>query len=408
MATDPKKSLPPSSASTIAKTDIDRLLQTGLADFSLRELLGLLISSAGAAERNVYLQDTPADRSNGFYDRSLQIGSIPVDVRVPRTRNGDFRPQSLPAPYRRGYSEEVQSLLIGLLGSSRSINAAKDALQKMGLSRSEQELELVAIGLIEELELRNNRPIHPDMLALFVDGKYIELLEGDKLRSACIYIVVGLGCDGKKQVLACIARPGRENLEDWKLVLRGLIERGLRRIMIVIYDDFSGLLPITKSLFPNADVQLCVVHMQRNAKTHLSKADAVEFQQCWRAIRSCWDLDLANHQFEELCDRFSKANSTWIAELRKKREHYLAFLKYPEYMRKSFSTTNVVEAINGQLEIMRRNSGGYFHSEDTLKFKLGLAISSLENGRWRSTSRTIATALAQLNAMFQSRFEGAT
>ena len=193
----------------------------------------------------------------------------------------------------------------------------------MGLSRSEQELELVAIGLIEELELRNNRPIHPDMLALFVDGKYIELLEGDKLRSACIYIVVGLGCDGKKQVLACIARPGRENLENWKLVLRGLIERGLRRIMIVIHDDFSGLLPITKSLFPNADVQLCVVHIQRNAKTNLSKADAVEFQQRWRAIRSCWDLDLANHQFEELCDRFSKANSTWIAELRKKREHYL-------------------------------------------------------------------------------------
>lgn len=69
----------------------------------------------------------------------------------------------------------------------------------MGLSRSEQELELVAIGLIEELELRNNRPIHPDMLALFVDGKYIELLEGDKLRSACIYIVVGLGCDGKNK-----------------------------------------------------------------------------------------------------------------------------------------------------------------------------------------------------------------
>ncbi len=55
-------------------------------------------------------------------------------------------------------------------------------------------------------------------------------------------------------------------------------------------------------------------------------------------------------QFEEICDRFSKSNPTWIAELRKKREHYLAFLKYPEYMRKSFSTTNVVEAINGQLE----------------------------------------------------------
>ncbi len=82
MATDPKKTLPPSEISSLAKTDIDRLLQTGLADFSLRELLGLLVSSAGAAERNVYLQDTPADKSNGFYDRSLQLGSIPIDIRV--------------------------------------------------------------------------------------------------------------------------------------------------------------------------------------------------------------------------------------------------------------------------------------------------------------------------------------
>jgi len=209
MATDPKKSVTPSSVSSIAKTDIDRLLQTGLADFSLRELLGLLISSAGAAERNVYLQDTPSDRSNGFYDRSLQVGSIPVDIRVPRTRNGDFRPASIPVPYRRGYSEEIQSLLVGLLASSRSINAAKDAPQKMGLSRSEQDLDRVAVGLIEELELRNSRPIHPDLIALFLDGKYIELRDGDKLRSACIYIIVGLGCDGKKQILACIARPGK-------------------------------------------------------------------------------------------------------------------------------------------------------------------------------------------------------
>ena len=406
MATDPKKRVTPATIPSVAKTDVERLLQMGLGDFSLRELLGMLISSAAAAERSVYLEDSATDKSNGFYDRSLQLGSIPVDVQVPRTRTGDFRPTSLPAPYRRGYSEEVQSLLLGLLASSRSINAAKDALQKMGLSRSQHDMERVAVSLIEELDLRNSRPIHPDMLALFVDAKYIELRDGDKLRTACIYVVVGLGCDGRKQILACLTRPGRENLEDWKLVLRGLIERGLRRVMIVIHDDFSGLLPITASLFAGADTQLCVVHMLRNAKTHLSKVDVLEFQQRWRAIRTCWDVELANVQFEELCDRFAKVNPTWIAELRKKREHYLAFMKYPEYMRKSFSTTNVVEAINGQLEIMRRNSGGYFHSEDTLKFKLGIAVTGLENGKWRVANHRIHSVLPQLNAMFQARFEG--
>jgi len=407
MTADPKKSLAPASISELAKSDVDQLLQTGLADYSLRDLLGLLISTAGAAERSAYLEKKPADKPNGFYDRALQLGTIPVEVRVPRTRTGEFRPASLPSHYRRGYSEEVQSLMLGLLGSSRSINAAKDALQKMGLSSCDQDLERVAAGMIEELELHNSRPLDPDMLAVFVDGTYIELRDGDKLRSACIYLVVGLGRDGKKRVLSCIAKPGRENLEDWKSVFRGLCERGLRRVMILIQDDFSGLLPISQGFFPNADVQLCAVHMQRNAKIHLSKTDCAEFQQRWRAIKSSWDVGVGNRQFEELCDRFAKTYPTWIGELRKKRQHYLAFLKFPESIRRSFSTTNVVEAVNGQLEIMRRNSGGYFHSEDTLKFKLGMAISSLEDGRWRTGARLIFSVLPQLNAMFQSRFEEA-
>jgi len=405
MATDPKSSLPPTSPSDSLPTEVRQALTSGVGDFNLRELLSWLLSSVGLAERKAYLERILQDKPNGFYERSLQLGTIPLEVRVPRTRSGDFRPASLPAPYQRGYSEEIQALLLGLLASSRSLNAAKDALQKMGLSSSQQDLDQVAAGLIEELELRNTRPLDCDLLALFLDGKYVEFRDGDRLRPACIYVVIGLRRDGRKQVLSCLPRVGRENLEDWKTVLRGLLERGLRRVLIVVQDDFSGLLPITQSLFPGSDVQLCAVHMQRNAKTHLSKADAGEFQQRWRAIKSCWNLELAHQQFEELCDRFTKTSSSFIAELRKKRPHYLAFLSFPESIRRSFSTTNAVEAINGQLEIMRRNSGGYFYSEDTLKLKLGLAISSLEEGRWRSPGRTTSAVLHQLNAIFQSHFE---
>src|SRR5215471_9677893 len=405
MATDPLKSLAPKSMPAAANNRLPSLSESDLADLSLRELLGMLLSSVGVAERKAYLERLLQDRPNGFYDRSLQLGTIPLDVRVPRTRSGDFRPASLPPLYQRGYSDETQTLLLSLLTSGRSLNAVKDALQKMGLSSCQQELEAVASGLIEELDLRNSRPLDPDLLVLFLDGKYVEFRDEDRLRPACIYVVVGLRRDGRKQVLTCLPRPGRENLEDWKFVLRSLLERGLRRVLLLVQDDFSGLLPITQSLFPNTDVQLCTVHMQPNAKTHLSKADATEFQQRWRAIKSSWNLEVANPQFEQLCDRFAKNSPAFVAELRKKRLHYLAFLNYPETIRRSLSTTNVVEAINGQLEIMRRNSGGYFHSQDTLKLKLGLAISSLEQGKWKSLARNVACVLHQFNAMFQSRFE---
>jgi transposase-like protein len=388
-------------------SEIERVMQSGLGDLSLRELMGLMLSGLGLAERKAYLARSSGDKANGFYERSLLVGSLPVELRVPRTRSGDFRPGSLPAHYSRGYPEESQALLLGLLASSRSLSAAKDALRKMGLSSSEQDLDTVAAGLIEELELRNTRPLETDLLALFVDGKHIEIKDGDRLRPACIYLAIGLGRDGKKRVLSCLTKFGRENLEDWKAILRSLVERGLRRVLVVVQDDFSGLLSISKSLFPGADVQLCVVHMQRNAKSHLSKADASEFQQRWRTVKAAWSIDVGAHQFEELCDRFTDSSPAFIAELRKKREHYLAFLKYPELMRKSLSTTNTVEAVNGQLEIVRRNSGGYFQSEDVLKLKLGMAVASLETGRWNRPAASVATALHQMNAIFERRFEEA-
>jgi putative transposase len=115
----------------------------------------------------------------------------------------------------------------------------------------------------------------------------------------------------------------------------------------------------------------------------------------------------AQRQFEPLCPRFAKSYPSFIAEVRKKRLHYLAFIAYPDSIRRSFSTTNAVEAVNGQLEILRRNSGGYFQPEESLKLKLGLVVSALEQQRWRSPGRSICTALPQLNTIFQARFEAA-
>jgi putative transposase len=406
MPTDPKTKISQNtSPSDSLENEIERLLSSGLENFSVREILGLMLSAIGQSERRAYLAEARTDKGNGAYERSLDVGSIPLDIQVPRTRSGNFRPRSLPPPYQRGYSQEVQALLLGLLASARSVNAAKTALKKMGLAASSEELDSVASGLVEELELVNSRPVDPDLLALFLDGKYVEVKDTDRLRPACIYLVVAIHRDGKKRVLGCFNRYGREDLQEWKTVLRSLIERGLRRVMIVVHDDFSGLLGLTAGMFPKSDIQLCTVHMLRNAKTHLSKTDASEFTQRFRSIKMAWNADVAAQQFEELCQRFEKSYSTFVKKLRKKRQHYLAFLNYPEGVRRTLSTTNVVEAINGQLEILRRNSGGYFHSEETTKLKLGIAITSLETGKWRSVAANMKAALDTINAMFEARFE---
>ena len=406
MSTDPERNLSSTSElSNEARQQLDHLLEHGLAGLSLREILAAALKALNEAERRQFLNRADDDKANGFYERSLKLGSIPLDVEVPRTRSAEFRPTLLPPPYQRSYPQETQSLLLGLLASSRSVNAAKTALRNLGLSVSEHELDAVANEFIQELELRNTRPLDTDLLALFIDAKYVELRDSERLRPATIYLACGLTTDGKKRVLACVSKLGRENLEDWKSILRGLIERGLRRVLIVVQDDFSGLLNLVKGLFPTADHQLCIVHLARNAKSHLSKDDNAEFQLRLRTLKACWDEDKASAQFEELCERFDNDYPTFIAELRKKKSHYLCFLAYPQSIRRSLSTTNVVEAVNGQLERIRRNNGGYFQSEDALKLKLGMAVSYLESGTWRRIAVNVSTALSQLNAMFQRRFE---
>jgi len=406
MSTDPKHNLPSTTElPNQAQQQLETPLESGLGELSLRQILAAALRALNEAERRQFLDHHDDDKANGFYERSLKLGSIPLEVEVPRARSGQFRPTLLPPAYQRGYPQETQSLLLALLASSRSVNAAKAALRKIGLSASENDLDAVAHEFIQELELTNTRPLDIDLLALFIDAKYVEVRDSDRLRPATIYVAAGLDTNGKKRVLACVCKLGRENLDEWKTLLRGLIERGLRRVLIVVQDDFSGLLATVKGLFPSADHQLCIVHMQRNAKSHLSKADNAEFQLRLRTLKASWDVDKASAEFEELCDRFEDSYPTFIAEIRKKKNHYLCFLGYPQSIRRSLSTTNVVEAVNGQLEKIRRNNGGYFQSEETLKLKLGMAITYLESGSWRRVAVSVSTALSQLNAMFQQRFE---
>lgn len=377
----------------------------GLERLSTSQLLSLLFDSLFSAERAAYLEGAEDDKGNGAYERNVNVGSLPVEVEVPRTRRGGFRPSSLPGPYQRGYDDAARDLLLRLVASGRSLNATKEALQGLGLPASEPQLEAVAKHFITEFELRNTRPLDTDLLALFLDAKYVEVRDGDRLRPYGVYVAIGLGRDGLKRVLCAQILPGRESLESWKALLRSLIERGLRNVMIVVHDDFSGLLGVSKGLFPGADVQLCIVHMQRNARSHLGKTQTAEFNSRMRTIKGAWSPELAAAQFDDLCKHFDEHTPAFIAGLRKKREHYLAFLAYPESLRRSFSTTNVVEAINGQLEILRRNNGGYFHGEDNLKAKLGMHLERLENGRWRRVGVAVRAALPQLNAMFAARFE---
>src|ERR1043165_1722036 len=293
--------------------DLPQLLEAGLA-----QVLGGTLKR----ERQLHLEEHPADRANGYAPkRTLHVGTTAVTLERPRTRQG-FYPAILPK-HQRHLPEAYQQLLRNILLGARSFNAARRTLQALGLGYSPEQVDQLLEELHQEAKNFFGRPLSPDWLCVFLDAKIIELKDDqDHVKQAVHFLAVGIGLDGKKEVLTAATFWGNEVLEAWRKVLIDLKNRGLVRVLLLVTDDFSGLAPLVKSLFPNSDHQLCTVHLLRNAQRHLSLEDYTAFKDTWREILAASSFESAQARFRALLDLLRPHNQAFVEHLEKRTSNY--------------------------------------------------------------------------------------
>jgi transposase-like protein len=380
----------------LSPEDLPRLLQAGLSS---------VLNAALQKERQFHLEDHPEDRANGYAPkRTLRIGTTSVELERPRTRQ-DFYPAVLPK-YQRHLPEAYQQLLRNLLLGARSFSAARRTLQALGLGYSPEQVEQLLEELHQEAKSFFTRPLAPDWLCVFIDAKIIELKdEHDQVKQAVHFLAVGIGLDGKKEILTAAAFWGNEALEAWRKTLIDLKNRGLVRVLLLVTDDFSGLAPLIKSLFPNSDHQLCTVHLLRNAQRHLSLEDYTLFRDTWREIQAASGFESAQTRFRALLDQLRPNNKAWVEHLEKRIPNYLTFIKYPSPVHPQLRSTNLPEGLNNQIENLRRNAGGHFHSQREALIKMKLLTTDLYDHKWTRGNPVLLTHIGILNQIFRQHFE---
>lgn len=393
-------------ANSIARDKLLNLLlpKEQLEEFLLQGLSQLLNASL-QTQRQIHLDQNPKDRANGFSPpRSIYLGSTPLEIQLPRSRQG-FYPPVLPK-YQRHLPQSFHQLLTHILLQSKSFAAAQRTLQSLGLGYSSQQMD----QLLDELYLQatefNLRPLNSDWAALFIDAKHIYLKDHHgHILPATHFLVLGLSLDGKKEVLSANTFWGKEQLEPWKKVLVDLKNRGLGRTLLLVTDDFPGLQPLLKNLFPNSEHQLCLVHLHRNAKSHLDKADYLLWQEAWRRINACPSFESALEILTTLLGQLRPKNKAWISHLEIRAQNYLAFFHYPRPMHAFLRSTNFAEGINNLLETIKRNAGGHFHSQREAAIKIKLAIDQLHQGKWKKAGPLYVLCQHDLAQLFRERFE---
>jgi len=366
---------------------------------------GLLIEIMGK-ERYEYLLENPKDKGNGSYKRSLNTGLGKLNLEVPRVRSGEFRSNLLPPKYQR-YDESFEDLIFSFLINGDSKQEIIYKMKLRGLDFSEKAYDEIFEYIKTQMLEFKYKELQENYYFIYIDAYHcmVKDLKDKRVKKAVVYTVVGIDTNAQKSLLGYYSFFGNENKSTWMEVFQDLINRGLKKVLMFISDDFNGISEVIKAYFPYSDIQKCTVHLSRNIYKHMKKEDASFVNKKIKEIKySCDTYEKGLSIFQtEIIEKFKNHYPTYIKYLNSKKEEFLAFLKYPETIRKLINSTNAVESVHSTFEKQRIKKGGFFQSMDILNVALFIVTDKLHK-KWK-INPLIKSKRYELNQMFVMKFE---
>ena len=375
--------------------------------FLLEELLNRIMERERDRFLQSLLQRGEKDYANGFYPRNLYLTLGQLHLKVPRVRfSKSFRPAILPPRWKR-IDRDYEELLIAMLANGYSLAQIQRTLKQLRLPFSQETLQDVQNLIQDKLDFYKSQPLKSDWFAIFIDAYWGKLrTESGKVEDIALFVAVGIDLEGHKEILGFWTRKGRENKGFWVEVLQDLLQRGVHRVLLFVTDDFRGVHEVLQNLFPDADHQICLLHLERNLRQTSSGETFRNLRTLLRRIRNSQDEEEGHRWLDQLLQTLETTGQKQkAASLAKKRDQILAFLRYPEEVRRHIYSTNVVESLNAGIELMRLELGGYFPSLHALEVNLFIQVVNLQDRWWRRPIPTIRSQTYRLRQIFSLRYE---
>jgi transposase-like protein len=331
-----------------------------------------------------YEKHDPAGRGsgnsrNGTTPKTVLTDIGAVDLAVPRDRNGSFEPRIV----RKGQTrlEGFNDRIVALYARGMTTRDIRAHLREMyGVDVSPDLISRVTDGVLEELADWQSRPLDRVYPVVFIDALMVKVRDG-VVSNRPVYLAIGIDCDGAKQVLGLWVGPTTgESAKFWLSVLSELKGRGVADVCIVCCDGLTGLPDAIGVVWPQAVVQLCVVHLIRASLRYASRRYWAPLARDLRAVYTAADPGAAEAALEAFAaawgDRYPAIVRLWRAHW----AEFTPFLAFPPEVRRVIYTTNLIESMNARLRKVTRNRGQFPSEQAALKV-LYLAVRNLEDFR---------------------------
>ncbi|WP_433461831.1 IS256 family transposase [Spirillospora sp. CA-128828] len=339
---------------------------------------------------------------NGRRSKTVTTQAGPVEIAVPRDREGSFEPKIVAKRQRRltGVDEMVLSLSAkGLTHGEISAHLA----EVYGASVSKQTISTITDKVIDGMAEWQNRPLDSVYPVIFLDAIQVKIRDG-QVANRPIYVALAVTVDGTREILGLWAGDGGgEGAKYWLHVLTELKNRGVADACMVVCDGLTGLPDAVAHVWPQALVQTCIVHLLRNSFRYASRADWAAIAKALKPVYTAPTEAAAMERWLEFAETWGAKYPAIVRLWENAWAEFVPFLQFDPEIRKVVCSTNAIESVNARIRRAVKARGHFPNEQAALKC-VYLAVMSLDptgTGRKRWISRWKAA----LNA-FEITFEG--
>lgn len=387
------------------KEAISKLMQghhLGGENGALTPLIKRFIEKALNAEMEGHLSEgIDKNRRNGKGSKHLKTDLGKVEINTPRDREGTFDPVIVPKR-QRSLPGTLEEQIISMYAKGMSYEAIRGhMLDIYGLQVSEAKISNITDKIVEDVHCWQNRPLAATYVIVWLDAIHYRVREEGKVISKAVYSIMGVNQSGYKELLGLYIGEN-EGAKFWLGVLEQIKKRGVQDILIACIDNLKGFAETIQLIYPNTDVQSCIVHQVRNTSHYIPHKDIREVIRDMKLIYQANTIEEAEYNLEFFAQKWEKKYPKAVESWQNNWPKLCTFLHYPDAIRKLIYTTNPIESLHSQLRKITKSKRSF--SNDKALIKLLYLVQRNVTDKWENSQIfRWSTIKSQLIIIFEDR-----
>ena len=367
----------------------------------MRDMMSIILEGAldqemdeelGYSKYDYRNKDTDNSR-NGHSQKTMHTSYGDMEIGIPRDRKGEFEPQIV-KKYQNTVTQDMEEKIISMYAKGMTTNDIE--ISDSTISRITDK----TLPLVKEWQ---ERPLEEIYAVVFMDAIHYHVRNEGRIVKRAIYIAIGIDMEGHKDVLGMYVGQNK-SAKFWLSILNGLKKRGVEDILIACVDGLTGFPQAIEAVFPETEIQQCIIHQIRNTTKFVSYKELKPLMADLKRVYAAPTEEIALAELDSFDEKWSGKYPKIAKSWKDNWANLSTYFKYPEAVHRLIYTTNAIEGFNRQLRKVTK-SKTVFPSDESLLKMLYLVMIDITK-KWRGHRQDWGQIHSQLEIFFEERLAG--